>query len=40
LTCDGSRQGNRSEAVRQLAIGRPQLYAKMEEYGIGRDELE
>ncbi|HEX2573115.1 MAG TPA: sigma-54 dependent transcriptional regulator [Polyangia bacterium] len=28
--------GNRSEAARQLGIGRPQLYAKMEEYGIGR----
>ena len=27
--------GNRSEAARQLGIGRPQLYAKMEEYGIG-----
>jgi DNA-binding NtrC family response regulator len=26
---------NRSEAARQLGIGRPQLYAKMEEYGIG-----
>ena len=26
--------GNRSEAARQLGIGRPQLYAKMEEYGI------
>jgi DNA-binding NtrC family response regulator len=31
-------KGNRSEAARQLAIGRPQLYAKMEEYGIGRDD--
>ena len=30
--------GNRSEAARQLGIGRPQLYAKMEEYGIGRGE--
>ena len=28
-------QGNRSEAARQLGIGRPQLYAKMEEHGIG-----
>jgi DNA-binding NtrC family response regulator len=28
-------EGNRSEAARQLGIGRPQLYAKMEEYGIG-----
>ncbi len=28
-------KGNRSEAARQLGIGRPQLYAKMEEYGIG-----
>ena len=27
--------GNRSEAARQLGIGRPQLYAKMEEYGLG-----
>jgi len=27
--------GNRSEAARQLGIGRPQLYAKLEEYGIG-----
>jgi DNA-binding NtrC family response regulator len=26
--------GNRSEAARQLGIGRSQLYAKMEEYGI------
>jgi DNA-binding NtrC family response regulator len=26
--------GNRSEAARQLGIGRPHLYAKMEEYGI------
>ncbi|MEA2748338.1 MAG: hypothetical protein QOI41_2481, partial [Myxococcales bacterium] len=26
--------GNRSEAARQLGIGRPQLYAKMEEHGI------
>jgi DNA-binding NtrC family response regulator len=25
---------NRSEAARQLGIGRPQLYAKMQEYGI------
>jgi DNA-binding NtrC family response regulator len=34
--------GNRSEAARQLGIGRSLLYAKMEEYGIdalgGRDE--
>ena len=30
-------QGNRSEAARQLGIGRPQLYAKMEEHGIGKD---
>ncbi len=28
--------GNRSEAARQLGIGRPQLYAKMEEHGIGK----
>jgi DNA-binding NtrC family response regulator len=28
--------GNRSEAARQLGIGRPQLYAKMEEYDITR----
>jgi DNA-binding NtrC family response regulator len=28
--------GNRSEAARQLGIGRPQLYAKMEEYGLGK----
>ena len=27
--------GNRSEAARQLGIGRPQLYAKMEEHGLG-----
>jgi len=27
-------RGNRSEAARQLGIGRPQLYAKMEEHGI------
>jgi DNA-binding NtrC family response regulator len=27
--------GNRSEAARQLGIGRPHLYAKMEEHGIG-----
>jgi DNA-binding NtrC family response regulator len=26
--------GNRSEAARQLGIGRPQLYAKMQEYGL------
>ena len=30
--------GNRSEAARQLGIGRPQLYAKMEEHGIGKGE--
>ena len=30
-------QGNRSEAARQLGIGRPQLYAKMEEHGIGME---
>jgi DNA-binding NtrC family response regulator len=30
-------KGNRSEAARQLGIGRPQLYAKLEEYGIGRE---
>ena len=28
--------GNRSEAARQLGIGRPQLYAKLEEYGTRR----
>jgi DNA-binding NtrC family response regulator len=28
-------QGNRSEAARQLGIARPQLYAKMEEHGVG-----
>jgi DNA-binding NtrC family response regulator len=27
--------GNRSEAARQLGIGRPHLYAKLEEYGLG-----
>jgi DNA-binding NtrC family response regulator len=27
--------GNRAEAARQLGIARPQLYAKMEEHGIG-----
>ncbi|MFO0675392.1 MAG: sigma-54 dependent transcriptional regulator [Polyangiaceae bacterium] len=27
-------KGNRSEAARQLGIGRPQLYAKMEEYAV------
>ena len=27
--------GNRSEAARKLGIARPQLYAKMEEHGIG-----
>jgi len=32
--------GNRSEAARQLGIGRPQLYAKLEEYGIGKGEPE
>jgi two-component system response regulator AtoC len=30
--------GNRSEAARQLGIGRPQLYAKMEEHGITKGE--
>jgi DNA-binding NtrC family response regulator len=30
-------RGNRSEAARQLGIGRPQLYAKMQEHGIGGD---
>jgi two-component system response regulator AtoC len=30
-------RGNRSEAARQLGIGRPQLYAKMEEHGIARE---
>jgi DNA-binding NtrC family response regulator len=29
--------GNRSEAARQLGIGRPVLYAKMEQYGLGGD---
>ena len=33
-------RGNRSEAARQLGIGRPQLYAKLDEYGIGRGERE
>jgi DNA-binding NtrC family response regulator len=34
-------KGNRSEAARQLGIGRAQLYAKMEEYGIaGKGEKE
>jgi two-component system response regulator AtoC len=28
--------GNRSEAARQLGIGRPLLYAKMEQYGLAR----
>jgi DNA-binding NtrC family response regulator len=28
--------GNRSEAARQLGIGRPQLYAKIEEYGLDK----
>jgi DNA-binding NtrC family response regulator len=27
--------GNRSEAARRLGIGRPQLYAKIEEHGLG-----
>jgi DNA-binding NtrC family response regulator len=27
--------GNRSEAARQLGIGRPHLYAKLEEFGLG-----
>ena len=26
--------GNRSEAARQLGIGRPHLYAKLEEHGL------
>jgi DNA-binding NtrC family response regulator len=30
--------GNRSEAARQLGIGRPQLYAKIEEYGLEKKE--
>ena len=30
-------KGNRSEAARQLGIGRPQLYAKLEEHGLSRD---
>jgi two-component system NtrC family response regulator len=29
-------KGNRSEAARQLGIARPQLYSKLEEYGIAR----
>ncbi|HWE31311.1 MAG TPA: sigma-54 dependent transcriptional regulator, partial [Polyangia bacterium] len=29
--------GNRSEAARQLGIGRPQLYAKLDEHGLGSD---
>jgi two-component system response regulator AtoC len=33
-------KGNRSEAARQLGIGRPQLYAKMEEHGIRRSDGE
>jgi DNA-binding NtrC family response regulator len=33
-------KGNRSEAARQLGIGRPQLYAKMDEHGIGRSDTE
>ena len=32
--------GNRSEAARQLGIGRPQLYAKLEEHGLGGREGE
>jgi DNA-binding NtrC family response regulator len=28
-------KGNRSEAARQLGVARAQLYAKMEEHGIG-----
>jgi two-component system response regulator AtoC len=28
-------KGNRSEAARQLGVGRAQLYAKMEEHGLG-----
>ena len=28
-------KGNRSAAARQLGIGRPQLYAKLEEHGLG-----
>ena len=28
-------KGNRSAAARLLGIGRPQLYAKMEEHGLG-----
>jgi len=33
-------KGNRSAAARLLGIGRPQLYAKMQEHGLGgsRDE--
>jgi len=30
--------GNRSEAARQLGIGRPQLYAKLEEHGLSTKE--
>jgi DNA-binding NtrC family response regulator len=30
--------GNRSEAARQLGIGRPVLYAKLEQYGIDTKE--
>ena len=30
--------GNRSEAARHLGIGRPQLYAKMDEHGIRRED--
>jgi DNA-binding NtrC family response regulator len=29
--------GNRSEAARQLGIGRPVLYAKLEQYGIDKE---
>jgi two-component system response regulator AtoC len=32
--------GNRSEAARQLGIGRPLLYAKMEQYGLGGKDQE
>ncbi len=33
-------KGNRSAAARLLGIGRPQLYAKLQEHGLGgsRDE--
>ena len=33
-------KGNRSEAARQLGIGRPQLYAKMEEHGLAAPKSE